>query len=144
MSTTRPWCSRISAPSHPPSWELASGECYYPNGGGWDGAEILLHHGRVVDIGTSGVGCYPAPNTVIRDLRMATDGCGPVVQHPRHHECTGKTHGAVGHGASTLEVWIPQGRISCGEAEKVMSSLWYGTPYRGIYHCYNGGTNCPH
>jgi hypothetical protein len=132
-----------------PSWELGGAECYYPNGGGWDGAEVLLHNGHVVSVGTDSVGCFLAPNAVSRDLKMPLGQCESSVDrvpdgHHRHHECLGQVHGTPGHEASALEVWIPQGQISCGEADKVMSSLSYGKPYHGIYRCYEGGTDCPH
>jgi hypothetical protein len=131
------------------SWERGDASCYYPNGGGWDGAEVLLRNGRVVSVGTDSIGCFLAPNAVSRDLKLSLGQCEGTGEHlqvgrHRHHECLGQVHRSAGHEASALEVWIPQGHISCAEAEKVMTSLWYGKPYRVYYRCYGGGTNCPH
>ncbi len=136
-----------------PAWELGSVECYYPNGGGWDGAEVVLHNVHVVDIGTSGVGCGKAPDAVLTDLQLSTAPCHtePAPTSHHHHECPAQEFGKLGHGSSILEVWIPQGHVSCSEAEKVMSALWHvydhskpSKAYRPIYRCYKGGTNCPH
>jgi hypothetical protein len=99
-------------------WSLARVECFYPEGGGWDGVEVLLYEGRVIDDGTSELGCDRTPWSVLKDLHLFNGGCSCGFER-RHH-------------AFSIRVLFRS--TSCKEADAVTTTLYFGN--RGRARCY--------